>query len=258
LIANIALYSNAEALGSTGGLLTRVCMLSAGIWWLLFTMFPATGLPAQTGTYNGKTTAMNFRQTIVHAMKSGPAAFFLFAYFFYNDAIQTVIGIASQFGSQELQLEMATLTTTILIVQFVAIGGSLLFEQLAARTSTKVSIIVGLCIWLVVILAAYVWVHTATDFMVLGAIIGIVLGGTQALSRSLYSRLIPAEHAASYFSLYEIFDKGSSLIGPLVVGVVLQQTKSYRIAVVSLSIFFVIGIILLSRVHESSKRPISP
>ena len=131
-----------------------------------------------------------------------------------------------------------------------AIAGSLLFAWLASRINTKNAIIVGLLGWCSVLLAAFFWVSTATHFFILASVIAIVMGGTQALSRSFFSQMIPHGKEAEYFSLYEISDKGTSWIGPLAFGITLSLTNSYRWAVLSLIIFMVAGMVVLMFVKQ--------
>jgi UMF1 family MFS transporter len=173
---------------------------------------------------------------------------FVVAYLFYNDGIQTVITLSSEFGQEELKLPLSTLTTVILMVQFVAFFGSLLFNFVAKGIGSRQAIAVSLLIWTGCLIYAYGFLQTAFQFFILAAVIGIVLGGSQALSRSVYSLMIPRGQEAEYFSLYEVSERGTSWLGPLLFGLSLQLTGSYRIALVSLVIFFILGLVLLLRV----------
>jgi UMF1 family MFS transporter len=112
-------------------------------------------------------------------------------------------------------------------------------------TSTKTTILITLVVWMIAIYYAYAYLNSAFGFYMLGIVIGTVLGGTQALSRSLYSRLIPKNKEAEYFSLFELSDKGTSILGPFIFGLTLQLSQSYRFAILSIGIFFVIGSIIL-------------
>jgi UMF1 family MFS transporter len=174
---------------------------------------------------------------------------FLVAYLLYNDGIQTVIALASQFGQEELGLPISTLTSVILMVQFVALFGALAFNRVAEVLGTKRAIMVSLVIWTGTVTYAYGWLRTGGQFFALGAAIAIVLGGSQALSRALYSLMIPKGQEAEYFSLYEVSERGTSWLGPLLFGLALQFTGSYRIAILSLSIFFLLGLVLLAFVN---------
>ena len=163
--------------------------------------------------------------------------------------MQVVFYSSAQFGKYELGIETSTLVQVILMVQFVAFFSSLLLNQIAKKYGTKQTILLSLFIWLGVILYAFFMLKTTVDFYILGFVIALVLGGTQSLSRSLYSRFIPKGKEAEYFSLYEISDKGTSILGPLLFGLTLQLTESYRIALLSIGLFFIIGFILLLKIN---------
>jgi MFS transporter, UMF1 family len=236
--------------------LARWCIVSAGVWWALFTLVPLRLLREHPGAEataaRGNVVVDGFRQ-LGHTLKGIRAypltLYFLLAYLIYNDGIQTVIALASQYGTEELKLTQSTLIITILIVQFLAFGGALLLGFLAARMGARKTILLSLVLWLGVVIVAY-WLPAGEPipFMLLGAAIGLVLGGSQALSRSLYSQLIPAGREGEYYGFYEISDKGTSWLGPLAFGLVFQLTNSYRIGIVSLVVFFAVGAVLLAMV----------
>jgi UMF1 family MFS transporter len=143
---------------------------------------------------------------------------------------------------------MSTLTTVILMVQFVAFLGALGFERVARAAGTKRALVITLVIWLGALVDAYAFLRGAAGFFVLAAAIAVVLGGSQALSRSAYSLMIPKGREAEYFSVYEVSERGTSWLGPLVFGLVLQLTGSYRLAILSIAVFFVAGLALLAGV----------
>src|SRR6185369_5078935 len=173
---------------------------------------------------------------------------FLIAYLIYNDGIQTVIFAASVFIEQELFPEgnPLFLLEIFLMVQFVAVPGALLFERLAYLIKTRNAIVLSLLIWSGIVFYAYGFLHTVTEAWILAALIAIVLGGSQALSRSLFSRMIPAGKEAAFFGLYEVSERGTSWMGPLLFSIVVARTGSYRQALLSLIFFFVVGLIGLS------------
>ena len=144
---------------------------------------------------------------------------------------------------------MTTLATVILMVQFVGFLGAILFNFIARAVSAKHAIIISLLVWIGTLAYAYAFVKTTRDFYLMAAAIAIVLGGSQALSRSVYSLMIPKDQESEYFGLYEISDKGTSWLGPLLFGLALQLTGSYRVAILSLIIFFVLGLLLLLKVN---------
>ncbi|GAA2712009.1 MFS transporter [Micromonospora olivasterospora] len=238
--------------------LARWSIVSAGVWWAAFTLVPLRWLrehptaEALRGGGGGNVVTAGFRQLgrTVREMKAYPLTlFFLLAFLIYNDGIQTVVGLASQYGTEELGLEQDTLIVTILVVQFLAFGGALALGALARRIGAWKTVLLSLVLWTGVIVAAFrLPAEAPVPFMILGGAIGLVLGGSQALSRSLFSQLIPAGKEGEYYGFYEISDKGTSWLGPLAFGLVFQLTSSYRVGLVSLLIFFVLGFALLAAV----------
>ncbi|KOX02693.1 MULTISPECIES: MFS transporter [Micromonospora] len=234
--------------------LARWSIVSAGVWWALFTLVPLRWLrerPSVAALAGGGGNVLidGFRQLgrTMREIKAYPLTlYFLLAFLVFNDGIQTVITLASQYGTEELRLEQSTLIITILLVQFLAFGGALTLGALAKRIGAWKTVLLSLVLWTVVILAAFrLPAEAPVPFMILGAAIGLVLGGSQALSRSLFSQLIPAGKEGEYYGFYEISDKGTSWLGPLAFGLVFQLTASYRVGLVSLLIFFVVGFLLL-------------
>lgn len=256
LALNLALFSQAAALGLSVGHAVRINLASAGAWWALFTLIPLLTLrnrqPARQLRPGDHYLTVGFRQlrrTLSRVRLYPQTVLFLAAYLLYNDGIQTVIALASQFGQEELGLPISTLTSVILMVQFVAFFGALAFNRVAEVLGTKRAIMVSLVIWTGTVTYAYGWLRTGGQFFALGAAIAIVLGGSQALSRALYSLMIPKGQEAEYFSLYEVSERGTSWLGPLLFGLALQFTGSYRIAILSLSVFFLLGLVLLAFVN---------
>jgi UMF1 family MFS transporter len=174
---------------------------------------------------------------------------FLLAYLVYNDGVQTVISQASVYGSEELGLDQSTLIAAILLVQVLAVAGALLLGRLAVRYGAQRTVLGSLVAWTVTIGAGYFLpAGEPAWFFVLAAAIGMVLGGSQALSRSLFSHMVPRGKEAEYFSVYEVSDRGTSWLGPLMFGLTYQLTGSYRDAIISLVVFFAAGFVLLARV----------
>ena len=257
LALNLVLFTAHDALGVSEGDAVRICLGSAGVWWGLFTIFPLRLLRRDdTGRATGRlapAVRQSFGQlwTTLKGMRAYPLTLgFLAAYLVYNDGVQTVIALAATYGAQELKLDQTVLISAILMVQFVAFGGALLLGRLAARYGAKRVVLGSLLVWAALIGAAYLLqAGQAWQFYALAAGIALVLGGTQALSRSLYSHLIPAGKEAEYFGLYQISDKGTSWLGTFVFGLTLQFTGSYRSAIITLVAFFVIGFAGLALVN---------
>lgn len=170
---------------------------------------------------------------------------YLIAYLIFNDGILTVIAVATSFASDELDAEAETLLALVLLIQFVAIPGAVLFGRLAERHGSKRTLIWNLLVWAGLVIYAYVDLDSVSKLWILGAVLALVLGGSQAISRSLYAQLIPTDSEAEYFGFYEIASRGTSWIGPAAFGIVNQITGSQRQAILSLILFFVVGIALL-------------
>jgi UMF1 family MFS transporter len=149
------------------------------------------------------------------------------------------------FVSKGVEPDRTVLVIAFMIAQFVAFFGSLAFERIAHFTSTKTAILISLGIWCTLIVYAYLFFHTIVEAYVLSGCIGFVLGGSQALSRSLFSQMIPAGRESAFFGIYAISEGGTSWIGPIVFGLVAQVTDSYRPAILALAAFFILGSILL-------------
>ncbi|MFH8736230.1 MULTISPECIES: MFS transporter [unclassified Streptomyces] len=254
LVANLVLYSGHDSFGVSESTAVRICLASAGVWWGAFTLVPLRRLrdrrTAPAG--DGAAAVPGWRQlaSTVRDMRRRPLTLsFLLAYLVYNDGIQTVISQASVYGSEELGLDQSTLIVAVLLVQVLAVAGALAMGRLARTYGAKNTILGSLIAWTVTIGAGYFLPSGAPVwFFALAAGIGLVLGGTQALSRSLFSHLVPAGKEAEYYSAYEMSDRGMSWLGPLVFGLAYQLTGSYRDAIVSLVAFFMIGFVLLARV----------
>lgn len=258
LVANLILFTAHDSFGVSEGMAVRICLASAGLWWGAFTLIPLSRL-RDRGAPKGKAagseegaTAPGLRQLVatIRDMRRHPLTLaFLLAYLVYNDGIQTVISQASVYGSEELDLEQSTLIVAVLLVQILAVGGALGMGRLARRYGAKRTILGSLVAWTLILAAGYFLPAGApVFFFVLASGIGLVLGGSQALSRSLFSHLVPAGKEAEYFSAYEMSDRGMSWLGPLLFGVTYQLTGSYRDAIISLVAFFVLGFALLARV----------
>ena len=258
LLINLIIFSNAKILFSENPetMAVRVCLASAGVWWALFSIFPMLWLKNHSLEELPPTASpliMSFKKlkaTVKDLKNQRNALLFLLAFIFYNDGVQAVITLSAQFGQRELGLSSDILVTAILMVQFVAFLGALLFKYIAKPFGSKTTIMLLIIIWTFAVYFAYSILNSAEEFFILAAIIALGLGGIQALSRSMYSRIIPPESTAEYFSIYELSEKGSSLLGPLAFAIAMQYTHSYRLGILSLVIFFVIGFILLIKVKD--------
>ncbi|MDN4175105.1 MFS transporter [Nocardioides sp. SOB77] len=258
LAVNFGVVTAHDTLGLTEGMAVRLSMLSAVVWWAGFTLIPWARLrnhPVDVEPLEGGVLERSFGQLWVtlRELRSYPVAVtFLLAYLFFNDGIQTVIGQAAVYGEEELGFETGTVLGTYLLVQVVAIFGALLFGRAAGRVGAKKVILGGLVVWgLIVTAALFIPDGALVPFLLLGAAIGVVLGGTQALARSYFSLFVPRGKEAEYFSFYHAMERGTSWLGALVFGLVYQFSDSYRPAIFALIAFFVVGGLLLMRVDTA-------
>jgi UMF1 family MFS transporter len=256
LLLNLFLFLRHDAFGLTESHAVRVSLLSAGGWWALFTLVPLAALRNRRVAAHERGAAAlvagsfgQLARTLAGLRRHPRTLLFLAAYIAFNDGVQTVIGFAATFADQALGLGTEVQIGTILMVQFVAFGGALALGRLARRYGTKRTVLASLVVWAAVVAAAPLLQEgSSTQFFALGFGIAIVLGGTQALSRSLFSLMIPAGKEAEYFGLYEISDRGSAFLGAFVLGVALDATGSYRLAILSVIVFFALGFVLLALV----------
>ncbi len=255
LALNLALFTKAKAFGISDSLAVRINLASSGVWWAVFCVFPMITLRRRPA---GRTRALGeglrdsvreFAGTLRDMRRYPQTLRFLIAFLLYSDAVQAVIALSAQFGSDELKMSMTDLTEMILMVQFLAFFGSFLFDWIAKWIGAKPAVIVSLLIWTGVLISMYVSVRTETQFFIVAAVVAMVLGGTQALSRSLFSLMIPRGREAEYFGMYEISDKGTSWLCPLLFGLALQFTGSYRLSILSLITFFLAGLLVLLTVN---------
>ncbi len=256
LLANVALFLSAESIGLTESAAVRISLVSAGGWWLLFTLVSLKGLvglnrsQGKVGVAAVRVTLAELAQTAKAARKYPQTLKFLIAYLLYNDGIQTVIALAGTYAAIELLLPQSDLIVAILIVQFVALIGALLLGKLAAIFGSRNVLLISLIIWTFAVIAAYfVPAEAALSYYLLAALIGLVLGGSQALSRSIFSQMIPRAQEAQYFAVYEIAERGTSWIGTFLFGLSLTITGSYRTSILALIVFFIVGGLLFTRVN---------
>jgi UMF1 family MFS transporter len=260
LAGNLALFTLHDSLGLSEGESVRICLASAGVWWAGFTVVSVSLLrnrrPRHVDAGAGRASSAlggSFRQLAgtLRDMRGYPLTlWFLAAYLLYNDGVQTIIAVSAQYGGEELDLSQTTLVSTILLVQFVAFAGALVLGRIAAAIGAKRTVLWSLVAWTGVLVAAYfVQAGAAVQFYLLATVIGFVMGGTQALSRSLFSQLIPPGREAEYFGFYEISDRGTSWLGPFLFALTYQLTESYRYAIFSLIFFFVVGGFLLAKLN---------
>ena len=265
---SLGLIAGHSYLGITYTFAAKLAMVMAGLWWAGFSII-AFFYMKETGTSERMPEKYQKIPKILAYAKIGIGRtvatagkitrfkhllLFLIAFMIYNDAIQTVFKLAASYGDQELGLPHASIMLTLLIVQFVAFFGALFFGKLAEKISAKKALMITLVLWSFVVIYGY-YMKSSGEFLFLGAIVGIVMGGSQALSRSLYGSMIPVEASAEFYGFYSVFSKFSAIWGPAVFGLIEHFTGSARISIVSLALFFIVGLVLLSMVNvESAKK----
>jgi UMF1 family MFS transporter len=256
LLLNLVLYAGYESFGVTQGEAVRISLMSAGVWWAIFTFVTVRGLRTlnrPVGAVGSQALTAGFKElkiTLKDVRKYPETLKFLIAYLFYNDGIQTVIAISGTYAILELKLTEISLVFAILIVQITALFGALLLGRLSNSIGAKKVVLLTLVIWTVMVVVTYALpAGQQNPYLIIAAGIGFVLGGSQALSRSLYSQVIPRSREAQYFSFYEISERGTSWLGTFAFGVAFGLTGSYRQSVLLIIAFFIVGGLLLLRVN---------
>ncbi|MGW4486259.1 MFS transporter [Amycolatopsis sp. NPDC004368] len=253
LALQLAFYLSRDALGVDTGTAVRICFLTSGLWWAVFTIpvlrrLPRTHTPVnvEPGVPVLRAGFRELRRTIVEAKAFPLTLAFLGSYLLFADGISTVVSVSAQYGKDELRFSDEVLIVTVLVIQFLAYVGGVLHGLVARRLGAKRTILGSLVLWVVVLVGAYfIRPEQPLQFYAVAVGIGLVLGGTNALARSLFSQMIPVGKDAQYYSLYVVGEKGTSWLGPLVFAGVGQATGSFRLAIVALVIFFVLGFVFV-------------
>jgi UMF1 family MFS transporter len=249
----LALILGGPRLGLAGTLPTRISFVLVALWWAGFAqpLFrrvqppPPSGAPAPLGSV-ARAAFTQVGRTL-RDLRTYPQAFLmLLAFLLYNDGIQTIIRMATIYG-EELRLDRTLMIAAIVLVQFVGIPFAFLFGALAGRIGTKPAIFLGIGGYVLITFLGW-RLQTSRDFLLLAALVGVVQGGTQALSRSLFARLIPRAKSGEFFGFFAIFEKFAGIFGPLLFSVAVYATRSSRAAILSTLVFFVAGGLLLARV----------
>lgn len=248
---NIAMIKNPEFFGIPNAqLAARFSFLSVGIWWLGFAQFSfawlpkdPTGLAKQNWFRKG---IGELRKAWAYSKSNSNIRLFLMAFFFYSAGVQTVVYLASSFAKQELKFDTSELITIILLLQLVAIVGAYLFAFVSRKTNNLFALKIMIGLWMMICLFAY-RVYEHSEFYVLAAMVGMVLGGIQAISRSSYSKIIPKSHPdiTCLYSFYDIIYYVSIVFGTFTFGFLNHLTNSMRLSVLALMIFFLIALVLI-------------
>lgn len=257
MVLCMLIIMNYSSFGFTDeGAATRFTFLLVGLWWIGFSMIPFSVLPENP--YNRKVTNQIWTKGYQEVLKvwrnlkqTPDLRTFLLSFFFYNMGVQTVMYLATLFGTDVLHLDSTRLIATILLIQLVASAGAWLFARVSQRRGNKNALSIMILIWISVCLVAYA-ITTEIQFYLLAAIVGMVMGGIQSISRSTYSKLIPEDTIdhASYFSFFDVTYNLSIVLGTFSFGLINQLTDSMRNSALALAVFFIIGLVMLSRIKS--------
>ncbi len=259
----LIMFSSDEAGATlTESLAARIGIFGSGIWWIGFSIFSLSRLPEDGPSPEEQMSlrdyvAIGFGRTVstTRKLRKFPQLLlFVVAFIIYNSGTGTVIAVSGPYAEDTLNLELETIALAFLIVQFIAFFGALMFGAIAGRTGPKRAVMITLVVWTALaVMAFFLPEGSAAGFLLLAAIVGFVLGGVQALSRSLYGTMIPEEASAEFFGFFSVFSKLSG-IGPLVFGAISALTGSGRTAILSVAAFFLVGLALLARVDIAEAR----
>ena len=253
-----------DTLGIGAGRAAQLSFLLTGLWWAGFAQIPFLTLPADPGRPASAAADANgwllngFRELgkVWDQLKALPnLKKFLLAYFTYNMGVQTVMYVATLFGTDELHLPEQALIITILLLQVVAIAGAYLFAKLSEAIGNTRALSWSVVIWMLICVAGY-FVQAGWSFYALASVIGLTMGAIQSLSRSTYSKIIPENtpNSAAFFSFFDVTEKLSIVIGTAVYGAIAQLTGSMRYSILALIVFFALGLVFLLRLRGKKLR----
>ncbi|MDL1956311.1 MAG: MFS transporter [Candidatus Desulfofervidus auxilii] len=249
LLFSLLIISKYKSFGLSSQIMAiRIIFIIVAIWWAVFSIPTFIFLKEKKGSIEHYDLS-TFFQTLKKIKHFKEALKFLIAFFFYNEGIQTVIALATIFVTNELLLDEITLIEVLLFIQFISIPTTILWGKIAKKIGTKKALIVILSLWLGIILYAYI-MKRILEFWILGGMVGCILGGTQALSRSFYTLFIPKKHSAEFFGFYTISHKFAAIIGPFSFGLIHDITGNLRYSILFIAIFFILGIIILITVND--------
>jgi MFS transporter, UMF1 family len=264
LILNLAFILNQKSLGiKDDTLLPRVSFFLTGLWWFGFAQIPFRKLPS--GLYHPKSREKNIfngykeLQKVWHQLKSfDKIRNFLFSFFFYIMGVQTVMFMAASFGEKEVHLNITQLITTVLLLEYLGIGGAFLFAWISKKAGNLKALGLAIFIWILICTGSY-FIKTPLHFYMAAFFIGLVMGGIQSLSRSTYAKMIPkTENNAGYFSFYDVCEKTAMMCGLVIYGYLDNLTGSMRHSIIWLALCFTIGLFLLIRVYKFNLKDRAP
>jgi MFS transporter, UMF1 family len=254
MIQQPAMFGLADA-----GVGTRLSLASVGLWWLIFSipLFMTVPEPASLAGANREpgsfaSGARHLLATFRDLRKYRNALLFLLAFFVYNDGIQTMIKMAAIYGDT-IGLDSGSMITALLLTQFIGVPAAFAFGALADRVGAKPAVYMGLGVYTFIAALGY-YMTTAAHFYALAVLVGLVQGGTQALSRSLFASMIPRQKSSEFFAFFGVFERYAGVLGPAVFAMVVSISGRGRSAILAVLIFFIVGAILLTRVDIDAGR----
>jgi UMF1 family MFS transporter len=253
MIQQPAMFGLADA-----GVGTRVSLAAVGLWWLVFTLplmlkvpepRALAGAPGNVSVIDGVRHLMG---TFRELRKYRHALLFLLAFFVYNDGIQTMIKMAAIYGDT-IGLDSGAMITALLLTQFIGVPAAFAFGALADRIGAKAAVYLGLGVYILIAALGY-YMKTSFHFFALAILVGLVQGGTQALSRSLFASMIPRQKSSEFFAFFGVFERYAGVLGPAVFATVVSISGEGRAAILAVLIFFIAGALLLTRVDVDAGR----
>ncbi|TDX51605.1 MFS transporter [Orenia marismortui] len=260
LAINLLMISKPTLFGISNTLLaTRLTFISVAIWWFLFSIPIFNNLKEDRG-HNisikfSKCIKAGFIRVIrtFKNIRKYPQLFkFLIAFWIYNDGIGTIIRMATIYG-RGIGIAQTSLIAALLLTQLIGIPCALIFGKIGEKFGAKFGIMIALIVYLLITIKGY-FISTALDFWILAGMVGLVQGGVQALSRSLYGSMVPENKAAEFYGFFGVSSKFAAITGPFIFALVGQLTASNRLGIISIALFFIIGILILSRVDVEQGR----
>jgi len=243
------------------GVGVRLSLASVGVWWLVFSIplfrqvpEPVRRIEADESPSGAlfSTGVKRLVETFKELRRYRQAFLLLTAFLIYNDGIQTIIRMATTFGS-EINIDQNAMITALLITQFIGVPFAFLFGMLADRIGAKTAVFCGLLVYAFIIVLAY-FMSTAAHFYALAIVVGMVQGGTQALSRSLFASMIPRHKSSEFFAFFGVFERYAGILGPLLFAAMVDATGQSRNAILAVVVFFVVGAIILAFVDVDAGR----
>ena len=268
LIFNLLMVQKPEWFGlSSAGQATKIAFLTVGLWWAGFAQIPFYYLPKGERKEGQRTTLVKGYRELAKVWgelkHNVQLKRFLIAFFIYSMGVQTVMLVATLFGSKEIKdaeghgMDTGKLITVILIIQFVAMAGAYLFSFLSKKKGNLFTLKVATLFWVIVCVGTYALVYTPTHFYLVAVCVGLVMGGIQSLSRSTYSKMLPeTKDHTSYFSFYDVCEKMSIVLGMICFALITENSSTMRTPILALIVFFVLGFLLLLRIPKMQDKSI--